>query len=149
MAMTPDSNVLNIPEVARVGIRLVMRDARFRDPVRTIGSLLGRDLAVAYPAKGPELDTAIVAFSDACRRVGFVRCTALSTREATGHCVRFDGCEDVLGYRVAGTGRTLCSFDEGLVESYLKQALGQSNITVHETECLGKGDASCLFVIGR
>ena len=147
--MNFNPNVPNIPEVARVAISLVMRDAKFRTPVREIGVLLGQELAAAYPGEGDGLTGAIASFTEACRQIGFVRCTSAGIPGLSDQGLRFEGCEDVLGYHVVNAGRTLCSFDEGLIEAYLNQLPGLSGIFVRETECLGKGDASCLFVLDR
>lgn len=43
-------------------------------------------------------------------------------------------------------GKTLCSFDEGLLEGILYGKLGL-NCTIKETECYGNGYDHCLFVM--
>ena len=43
-------------------------------------------------------------------------------------------------------GKTLCSFDEGLLEGILFGKLGL-NCTIKETECFGNGYEHCLFVM--
>lgn len=137
----------DIAEVARVAIGLVVRDGELHDPVRKIGLSLGRDLAVACPARGSGLNAAIVGFADACRQTGFVRCDMSTISDANTCRVRFAGCEEMLGYRVSGAGRSVCSFDEGLLEAYLKHQVPQSNLSVHESKCLGQGDDYCEFLI--
>lgn len=44
------------------------------------------------------------------------------------------------------TGHSLCSLDEGLIEGIVEETLGKS-VTVKETECHGKGDEHCKFVV--
>ncbi|HJH30095.1 MAG TPA: ArsR family transcriptional regulator [Methanosarcinaceae archaeon] len=43
-------------------------------------------------------------------------------------------------------GKTLCSFDEGLLEGIIYGKLGL-NCTIKETECFGNGYKHCLFVM--
>lgn len=43
-------------------------------------------------------------------------------------------------------GKTLCSFDEGLLEGIIFGTLGL-NCTIKETECFGNGYQHCLFVM--
>ena len=43
-------------------------------------------------------------------------------------------------------GKTLCSFDEGLLEGIIFGTLGL-NCTIKETECFGNGYKHCLFVM--
>ena len=43
-------------------------------------------------------------------------------------------------------GKTLCSFDEGLLEGIIYGKLGL-NCTIKETECFGNGYEHCLFVM--
>ncbi len=44
------------------------------------------------------------------------------------------------------TGHSLCSLDEGLIEGIIEETLGES-VKVKETECHGKGDEHCKFVL--
>ena len=144
---TGAAGVDDISEVARMAIALVARGEVFCGPVREIGRFLGRDLAIVHPADAPGLKAAISGFSEACRKVGFVRCDTVGSSEVGGCHLRFDGCEEALGYRVAVVGRAVCSFDEGLMESYLNHQLRRSDIRVREVACLGKGDDACQFLI--
>jgi predicted hydrocarbon binding protein len=46
-------------------------------------------------------------------------------------------------------GRTVCGFDAGLFEGFLRGVTGDQALSVEEAACLGMGHAYCEFAIHR
>lgn len=146
--MRQDFGALSLPEVARVAIGLVFLDAELDVPVRRIGATVGRRLA-AFMKKPLSLAEALKCLEDACMEGNFVKCGTRITMPDGQIAVRFEDCEQALGYCVEEVGRSVCGFDAGFIEAFVQSLTQDSSVSVTETACLGLGDAHCEFAIER
>ncbi len=92
------------------------------------------------------LDETIALLIEVMNRVPFIE-TFSSCGGQTQ--LRFEGCEERLEYRVANVGRSVCGFDGGLIEGFLRNLTADMSISVKEIACLGRGDTFCEFHIEK
>ena len=132
----------------KLAVKLICLDSAFAAPLRKIGERIGQRIATEQAEKRLSLDAALCAVVPACGLQGAVesRFERTSAEEAL---LRITGCAAALGYQIPNLGRTLCSFDAGVFEGFLRGVTGEEALTVEETACLGRGNTACEFAIYR
>ncbi|MDD4331211.1 MAG: ArsR family transcriptional regulator [Methanosarcinaceae archaeon] len=107
--------------------------------IKKIGNDIGKKLASEFRAKELEgLLGEIASFFELHEKISLVKKDPLSL------VVRDSFKEDS---RIS-SGKTLCAFEEGLIEGLLYGKLGKK-FRVKETECYGTGHGHCLFSISK
>lgn len=132
----------------RLAVRLIGLDRAFAAPLREMGRVIGARIAMEQDEKPVGLEAALSALISACGLEGMIESRFLR-RNAEGALLQITGCAAVVGWPVPTVGRTVCGFDAGLFEGFLRGVTGEGTFSVEETACLGLGHASCEFRIHR
>ena len=127
-----------------LAIRLIALDAAFAAPLRELGRVLGGRIAAEHERR--PLDNALDALAQACGLEGVVRAEFL-TRTYKAATLNLEGCAEALRWPVPIAQRTLCTYDEGLFEGFLRRVTGDAELIVEEVACLGLGHSACQFTI--
>jgi len=127
-----------------LAVKLIALDGAFAAPLRELGRVLGGRIAAEH-ARRP-LGAALDALIPGCGLEGVVGAEFL-TRTNNAATLKLQGCADVLGWPVPVVQRTVCSYDEGLFEGFLRCLTGDAELSVEEVACLGLGHAACQFAI--
>ena len=132
----------------KLAVKLICLDSGFAAPLREIGERIGHRIAAEQAETRLSLDAALCALIPACGLQGVIesRYERTSAEEAL---LQITGCAAVLGWEIPNLGRTVCSFDAGVFEGFLRGVSGDEALTVEETACLGRGNACCEFAIRR
>ena len=130
----------------RVAVELICLDPDFAAPLRKIGERIGQRIATEHQEKSLLIEAALCALIPACGLQGVIESHFERTNAEEG-ILQITGCSAALGWQIPNLGRPVCTFDEGLFEGFLRGSTGEQNVTVDETACLGRGDASCEFRI--
>ena len=105
--------------------------------IKKIGDDIGGKLALKFRAEDPlELLREVVSFFELQGKGSLLKKDPLSVE------IKDPFKEESM----LSTGKTLCVFEEGLIEGILKGKLGKE-FRVKETECYGTGHGHCLFTI--
>ena len=130
----------------KLALKLICLDSGFAAPLREIGGRIGQRIATEQAEKQLALDAALCALIPACGLQGVIesRYERTSAEEAL---LQITGCAAVLGWEIPNLGRTVCSFDAGVFEGFLRGVTGDEALTVEEMACLGRGNACCEFAI--
>lgn len=132
----------------RLAVKLIGLDSDFAAPLREMGRVIGARIAVEENEKPVCLDAALSALILACGLEGVIESRILH-RNAEGALLQISGCSAVLGWPIPNVERTVCGFDAGLFEGFLRGVTDEKALSVEETACLGLGHAYCEFKIHR
>lgn len=131
-----------------LAVKLICLDSGFAAPLREAGRVLGERVAAEQAQGLSTLDVALSALIAACGLDSKIRSRLLHT-DADEALFQVTGCIEALGGPIPNVGRAVCGFDAGLIEGFLRGAIGEQTLSVEETACLGLGHPSCEFVIRR
>jgi predicted hydrocarbon binding protein len=132
----------------RLAVKFICLDGNFAAPLREMGRVIGERIAREQNEKSICLDAALSALISACGLDGMIESRFLH-RNAEGARLQISGCAAVLGYQVPAVERTVCNFNVGVFEGYLRGVTGEEALSVEEIACLGMGHACCEFAIHR
>lgn len=130
----------------KLAVKLICLDSGFAAPLREMGERIGQRIATEQAETRLTLDAALFALLRACGLQGMIesRNERTSSEEAL---LQITGCAAFLGREIPNLGRTVCSFDAGVFEGFLRGVTGEATLTVEETACLGRGNVACEFAI--
>ena len=131
-----------------LAVKLICLDGRFAAPLQQMGRVLGERIASQQDESPLTLEAALSSMISACGMAGVIESRFLD-RNAYGARLQITGCCEALGWQVPQVERTVCGFDAGLFEGFLRGVTGDGAWKVEETACLGMGHPSCEFVIHR
>lgn len=132
----------------KLAVTLICLDSGFAGPLREIGERIGQRIATEQAEKRLSLAEALCAMIPACGLHGVIE-SRLERSSAEQALLQITGCAAVLGWEIPNLGRTVCTFDAGVFEGFLRGVTGEEGLTVEETACLGRGNACCEFAIHR
>ena len=128
-----------------LAVKLHCLDSRFATPLRQIAVVFGNRMATETGSSGPiGSEEALAKMLRACGFPSSLESRFL-LREANEAHLQITGCDKAC-CPIPRVDRTVCGFNAGVFEGFLRAATGQP-WTVEETACLGLGDASCEFRI--
>ena len=130
-----------------LALRLICLDSRFAAPLRQVGCIIGKRIAGEQGENPLTFEAALSAMMSACGFDGVIEWRFIH-RNAGEARLEISGCSEALGWPVPHVQRSVCGFDAGLFEGFLKGATG-GDWSVEEAICLGLGHPSCQFVIQR
>lgn len=135
-------------ELDRLAVKLICLDSGFATPLRAMGHVIGERIAMEN-GEGPiDLDAALAALILACGLEGVIESRFLQ-RNAEGALLQITGCATDLGWQIPRVDRSVCGFEVGLFEGFLRGVTGDGAVRVEETACLGHGHGTCEFEIRR
>lgn len=130
-----------------LAVKLICLDSRFVAPLREMGRTVGDRIASEQGECALTFEAALSGMFSACGLEGVIESRFLH-RNADGARLEITGCSERLGWEVPRVERTVCGFDAGLFEGFLRGATGEA-WAAEEVVCLGLGHPSCEFVIHR
>jgi predicted hydrocarbon binding protein len=130
----------------KLAVTLICLDSGFGSPLRKIGERIGQRIATERAKKRLSLADALCAMIPACGLHGVIE-SRLERSSAEETVLQITGCAAVLGGQIPNLGRTVCTFDAGVFEGFLRGVTGDEALTVEEMACLGRGNACCEFAI--
>ncbi len=128
-----------------LALRLICLDSKFAAPLRQVGCIIGKRIAGEQGEQPLTFEAALSAMISSCGLDGIIKWRFIH-RNAGEARLEISGCSEALGWPVPHVQRSVCGFDAGLFEGFLKRATDQ-DWSVEETTCLGLGHPSCQFVI--
>ncbi len=131
----------------KLAVRLACLDNRFDSSLREIGRVIGYRIAQEYERPRSFAD-ALSALISACGLEGVIEATFLYVTDESAR-LKISGCATVLGWQIPNIGRTVCGFDAGLFEGFLRGATSEDALEVREVSCLGLGKPACEFLVQR
>lgn len=131
-----------------VAVKLISLDAAFGPPLREMGKVLGGRIAAEQALQQVPLSQALSTLIAACGLEGVVTAEFVDRTEDSA-VLKLEGCAEALGWQIPVVGRTVCSYDSGLFEGFLRGVTGDGRWTVDEVSCLGLGHPACQFAIGQ
>ena len=140
-----------VPDFAaldELAVKLICLDGGFAAPLRQMGRVLGERIGSQQGESPLGFEEALSGMISACGMAGVIESRFLH-RNADGARLQITGCCEALGWQVPQVERTVCGFDAGLFEGFLRGITGSEAWKVEETACLGLGHPSCEFVIHR
>lgn len=130
----------------KLAVKLICLDSAFAAPLRQIRAHIGQRIAAEQGEELLSLYTAPSALLPACGLQGVIQ-SQCERPAADSALHQISGCAAVLGWEIPNLGRTVCSFDAGGFEGFLRGVTGEGALTVKETACLGCGNIACEFAI--
>ena len=131
-----------------LAVKLACLDRDFATPLRQLGLVVGKRLASEQSGKPLAFERALSALMPACGLEGVVESRLLDCNPG-GARLQIAGCAEALGWSVPRVERTVCVFDAGLFEGFLRGVTSEMDLSVEETACVGQGYPSCEFVIRK
>lgn len=139
-----------VPDFAaldELAVKLICLDSGFASPLRQMGCVLGERIAREQAEGRLTFDAALSDMISACGLARVIEARFLHS-SSNGTRLQITGCSEALGWPVPQLERTVCGFDAGLFEGFLRGTTGEG-WKVEEMACLGLGHPSCEFVIHR
>lgn len=130
----------------KLAVKLICLDPDLEAPLRQIGERIGGRIAAQLQDGPLPIEVALLALIQACGLEGVIE-SRFQKRSPEEDILQITGCSTVLGWQVPNLGRSVCTFDAGLFEGFLRAATGRGDVTVDELACLGRGEACCEFRI--